>query len=627
MGLMQAAYETYCSNLHMAGVSAEGTVPLVPVSHSIQNAQIEIRISGDGRFLGADPVPKEECKTIIPVTEESAGRTSSPVAHPLCDQLKFIALGADSYPDHIQYRPVYESYLARLNDWAEFEYSHPKVRAVLAYCRGGTMIRDLTDAGVIACGEDGRLLKGKIAGIDYPKCLVRWRVLPSPEGVSSAVWEDPSLFESFAGFLQTRMTGGTRDFCYITGKYAARAENHPKGVVGKLFNAKLISANDSANFTYRGRFAGADEACAVSYEATQRAHSALRWVVANQGLSTGGRTFVCWNPKGKPVPPRPDCLTPLGDDAPEDSRSYTMPEYRNRLDRALAGYRDAFDDSDNIVLAGFDAATTGRLAVTYYNDLKASDFLDRLYAWQISCCWYDRRYGGLIHSPGIYEIVNFAFGTEQGGLVKADDHLMSAHSQSVLHCIADRQPLPLPFVRALAERAAMPSAYSPGNRERLLFTACALIRKYYNDQLKREEWSMELEKNNRDRSYLFGRLLAVAEKVEHSALPFGENRETNAIRMQPVFQRRPLYAWGLIENSLNPYYARLAPGLRNYYKSMVSEIVRQLPEISPEELGVKLDDTYLLGYYLQRRELNGGGKKAPAGPKTANTEYERSEEK
>ena len=67
----------------------------------------------------------------------------------------------------------------------------------------------------------------------------------------------------------------------------------------------MISANDNSNFTYRGRFEKAEEACTISYEASQKAHNALTWLAAKQGYTIGTqdkRTYICWNPKGKDVP-------------------------------------------------------------------------------------------------------------------------------------------------------------------------------------------------------------------------------------------------------------------------------------------------------------------------------------
>lgn len=97
------------------------------------------------------------------------------------------------------------------------------------------------------------------------------------------------------------------------------------------YGAKLISANDSANFTYRGCFATAEEACAISYEATQKVHSALTWLAARQGVTAGiqnKRTYICWNPNGKPVV---NLDNPLALEEDDEPRSYTEEGYRDRL--------------------------------------------------------------------------------------------------------------------------------------------------------------------------------------------------------------------------------------------------------------------------------------------------------
>lgn len=72
---------------------------------------------------------------------------------------------------------------------------------------------------------------------------------------------------------------------------------------------------------------------------------------------------------------------------------------------------------------------------------------------------------------------------------------------------------------------------------------------------------MALEKDKKDRSYQFGRLLAVMEKVERDTYDRDEKREPNAIRMQSVFCERPMYASRIIRDSLNPYFAKLSPEL------------------------------------------------------------------
>lgn len=584
MGLLQAAYRTYETQAHRAGVPEEGKrEPLTPVSHIMQNAQIEITISDDGVFQSACAVPKEENRTIIPATIASGSRTSNSEAHPLCDQICYLS-PAD--PEK------YTGYLAQISRWADSEDTHPKVRAVRQYVQGGTIVDDLVRSGVIAQDANG-VPSGRIEGTEFSKCLVRWRVIPAPEGISAACWRDQTLFQSFIAFYQKQCAQCEQDICFVSGAREMVCESHPKGVVPANFGAKLISANDSSGVTYRGRFADARQAESVGYTASQMAHNALRWVASNDGVVLGGRTFLCWNPEGKPVPTFE--LFGLSGDKPADFISY-----RKELLETLSGYRNQLGIQDDVVIAALDAATTGRLSVTYYNELKGSDFLDRIEHWYSTCCWLTYRNG--IQSPSLKRIVTCAFGTERGTFIEADERVLREHVQQLLHCLVDGTAVPQNIVRALTVRASTPLAYSPGNREILLTTTCALVRKYRNDR-KKEEWSLSLDTSNTDRSYLFGRLLAVAELAERSTYDREEGREPNAIRMQAVFSQRPLYAWRIINERLNPYFAKMMPGLRAYYKNLIAEITNLLPAQDDPDLGKRLEDTYLLGYYHQRYAL------------------------
>ena len=73
MGLMQQAYDTYCAmESQYAGIYGKAKEPLVPVSHQIVNAELELTLDADGHLLDARSVEAEQAATIIPVTESSA---------------------------------------------------------------------------------------------------------------------------------------------------------------------------------------------------------------------------------------------------------------------------------------------------------------------------------------------------------------------------------------------------------------------------------------------------------------------------------------------------------------------------------------------------------------------------
>ena len=275
--------------------------------------------------------------------------------------------------------------------------------------------------------------------------------------------------------------------------------------------------------------------------------------------------------------------------------------------------RSQLPEQSGVVIAAFDAATTGRLSVTYYNELLGSDYLQRLYDWDAHCCWFfgwDKfRAKSAIQSPLLRRIVDCAFGTlskEKGQVrLKTDDKTLGQQMQRLVACRVDRGRMPLDIMKALFHRASTPQSFDdPAVREEILATACAVIRKYRYDVYK-EECAMEFDPNKNDISFQFGRLLAVLEKVERDTYDSDETREPNAIRLQSIYCQRPLHTAGMIEKQLErAYFPRLPkPAFRAYYKNLIGEILDEIYAFDKKLWNVPLKETYLMGYYLQRKEL------------------------
>lgn len=583
MGLLQKAVETYDAHQDLVGVEREGHQMLAPIAHTVTGADIEITLDRHGCFRAARLLDKEESKTVIPVTEESAGRVGSkPVPHPLCDQLGYVS----------SLEPEKKAaYLEQLSAWKESPYSHPIPEAVYAYVSQGTILDDLQKAGI---------------STEKNKQLIRWRI----NGIFPEVeecWKNTSLFIKYTQWYLEKKDAEEKELCIISGRFAPLAASHPKSVVPIHGNAKIISSNDTSNFTYRGRFLNDGQAASIGFEASQKAHNALRWLVAEQGVQVvfGKRTFLCWNPQGTEIhhPARPFRKRATVSKKPSD--------YREQLMETLLSYKSNLpEQTAGVVIAAFDAATSGRLAVTYYNELMASDFLQRLHDWDEHCCWWYWDKGAdcrAIRSPALLQIVNCAFGTqrEEKGVVKlvTDDKVLRQQMQRLIACRVDSSPFPSDIERLLVERASNPQSYDSGVHSQILNTACAVIKKYYYDR-KKEELSMALEKERKDRSYQFGRLLAVYEKVERDTFSETESREPNAIRLQSAFCRQPMHMAAEIEKQLErAYFPRLSVGTRKYYKMLISQIMEIISSTDEKQLNAPLGDTYLLGYYLQRNAL------------------------
>ena len=91
-------------------------------------------------------------------------------------------------------------------------------------------------------------------------------------------------------------------FCYVQGRKMLLSQLSPYKIRNPGDRAKLISSNDGTNFTYRGRFNDAEEALSIGYETTQKAHSALRWLIGRQGISIGDQTILVWGMADEQVP-------------------------------------------------------------------------------------------------------------------------------------------------------------------------------------------------------------------------------------------------------------------------------------------------------------------------------------
>ena len=117
---------------------------------------------------------------------------------------------------------------------------------------------------------------------------------------------------------------------------------------------------------------------------------------------------------------------------------------------------------------------------------------------------------------------------------------------------------------------------------------------------------MALETDRTTRDYLYGRLLAIAERIEGQALYVGkEERGTNVAKLMQRFADHPYSTWLSIELALTPYKTRLhskSPGFLVVMEKQLDE-VHSLFQSQDFLNNQRLSGEFLLGYHCQRREL------------------------
>lgn len=633
MSWMKRLYEVYENNSHQVGKftsRGEGqSFTLLPVSHVTQSAQIEVTLDREGNFFKGRVLPKDEARTIVPATLDSANRSGSKVAaHFLHDKLFYVAGDYLKYGGEAKRSENYPQYINQLKDWATDESTHRKVELIYNYVKKGTVIEDLVAEKVLFADEHGKLIEKwtkqddekygiekpdiyKVVTGDSSEALVRFTIL-SETPTDPVVWEDKELFKIFQQYLADKMDEEADvGLCYVTGRTLPLTDRHGSRLRNAGDMSKLISSNDKQGFTYRGRFDNPNQAVQIGYDVSQKAHNALRWLIQRQSYRSDTRSFITFGVK-EPAVVQPfqgtrDIYSLLmGSEVAEEKSDATNLVIAEQVQQAFKGMKHNFEIEgiDHIIVMAVDAATTGRLAIIYYQELDSSLFLERLAHWHATCKWYQsyfdsdhKKIVSYIGTPSTYHIVEAVYGE------RADVKVKKELYTRLLPCIVDGAVLPKDIVMTIFNRVKNPMSFngdlaSPTSEwQRTLGIACALIRKRY----EKEEIDMALDLENKSRDYLFGRLLGVAEVLERNELNRrGEKRATNAMRYLNAFSQHPARVWQTIRRQLHPYQVRQGEKVW-FYNKLIREIEDEMKveDMNNDALGPK----FLLGYSSQIESL------------------------
>ena len=527
--------------------------PLAPISTVPQTTQLHMQLHSDGSLHHASLV--EERDTLLFVSEDSATRSGKfPAPNPLTEQLEYCAKGSEHYGGKSD---KYDRYVRQLKLWSESPFGDSKVTDVLKYIERGTMLDDLLNQKVLSA-SGGVLQKVKVGknSLDPLKIWVRWSVIGARQ---AETWSDAELTEKWRKF--EAMQSNERQFCMASGVNTRTTQKHPARIRFTSDRCKLISSNDTGGYTFRGRFDKSGEALTVGYEESQKAHNALRWLIARQGAKNGDQVLVAWAVRSGDAPPVVVDSWQFFRDAGEVAEELPEASYEGdagqlfalRLKKAIGGYKQKLEDSADIVVLGLDSATPGRMAILFYRELKTAEFLTRLERWHDSLAWQQRNLGNdkrlsFVGAPAPEDIAKTCYGQ------RVDEKLHKATQERLLPCIVDGRPLPRDLVQTAVRRAANRAALEPWEFERNLGVACSL----YRGAHPKERYSMSLDESRTSRDYLYGRLLALADSIEGLALNVAKvQRDTTAARLMQRFADHPYSTWRTIELQLTPYIAQL----------------------------------------------------------------------
>jgi CRISPR-associated protein Csd1 len=602
----------------------------LPVFHTTFKSQICITVDCNGNFINATRDSKD-IDIIIPCTEDSAGgRTSKAIApHPFCDQLDYVS-GLNEAKK--------EAYLIGLGKWEaqSLGESKTKLRAIHAYVKNGTMMSDL---------ENKRLFKdSEYSGKESPdtekirKIGVRFAV-EIKDSLTPNVWEDKGLRQSWIDYVYSGFNYNQEDiFDYFGGVRVGKIANkHPKNINSNTGNAKLLSCNDNDGYTFRGRFANKNEAVIIDYEQSQKMHQTLRWLINNCGYSVDTQTIVVWGVDSDTSPPMEpyknsyDIFSDMGSiktdvDKLSDAANAVYADYSKKMRSHFQGYGNTDkikQHARKICIAVFDAAIEGRMGPTFYQEMPQNIYLESIVKWHEDTSYYltawikekDEKRKEKSHplhyigAPSYDDILFAVYGKAKGGKDDGYNKLKKKVRKQLLECMFGNFSFPKSMVDMAAVRASHPMSFtdssgkfSPNDLDRSISITCALARKYYKQQ-KKEDITLALDEIRTDRDYLYGRLLAVADRLEQVAMYKADKsdiRATNAIRLMAAFAVKPFRTWGVLHQQIIPYINQLNGA--EYYQSIIDNI-KNLFVGKEYENNAPLSPLYLLGFSAQRREF------------------------
>ena len=604
MGFWQNLADSYDQNVD----ALKKTYPLSTTSISNNGDMIAvIVIDGEGNFIRVEKIeksnPKKGIKTeivTIPVTEKSLGRSSGVSSHPVFDQYGYLSGVGKKY----------DAYITQLKMFAESTCANDQVKAIYKYMSKRTVSFDLAE------------IKPK----DKTSVIFQVEI---PECPQSKVWDDEAFFDAWHRYyLSTKNEATSLD--YISGTKQATATSHPKKLSNASANSKLISDNDKTNYTFRGKFVDSSEAVSIGYETTQKAHQFLRYLINDRGYYCGEQVILSFTigSMGNLLPPPLEDTKSTYDFLQEPVqteaatqitlRADTGFDYADALKKSLAGYGHggALRRHAKTAVLALDAATTGRLSVTFYRELDRDQYLERVANWHDGCKWHqkfwskeDDEYISYIGAPAVDKIIEAVHGKPRGGKDESYTKVKKAARERLLRCVFDGAFLPTDYVTAAIRRASNPLGIMKSGKfdrngfEQVVSTTCALVRKYYQQDGK-EDCKLSIELDRTDRDYLYGRLLGAADKLEEYALYKKDNKRvvTAAIRHMQAFAQRPFRTWQTIHGCLNPYIQAVKGG---FAFNEIQAIADKFISVAEYETDKPLNGSYLIGYYHERAYIDG----------------------
>ena len=586
---------------------------LLPLYHTSLKSNskniISVKLDQDGSFYKAE-VMADNQTIVFPVTANSVARSgSNPAPHPLVDKFSYYVSEAN--------QTQYDDFHKQLANWIDY-CDEGEVKGFLKKIQRFILQTDFLSSILQSLYGDYYQREGlkitysdsdgKNKTVDLSAYFLEFSIVQFHGFKDESVTSYKELHQSYISFVRANQDNlGT---CNISGRTEQITNKH-RGLMG---NAKIISVSNKGE-AYKGRFKEREDVFSVGYETSEKIHLMIKYLLENKNSSTwleSSQYLINWFSDDLANESQLDIVKPEFNELFEDSEDerdslvFIKPNKENKkIGSSFIKGQKLFSNDAMYNIAILNKTSNGRIALKYFRQVQVSQLLKNMETWQENYSWEAKTKSGnyKLRTPTFNEIINAAYGIDRERYLELDnDSFKSDQYQQLVTALIDGRLIPNTIVKKLEDNIKQRQKYSK-HWYQVQQVSLAVLQKQYG-----REFTPMLDHQETDRSYLFGRLLAIYELFETQRYALdgsSQERITNAERYWNAYTGQPAKMMNHLENKIKPYEEVLKlnrPGIWHKLERERKEIIQLLtPLYAKKEFTQPLDYKFIFGYYAEKQ--------------------------
>ena len=628
----------YCEENNLVDKYSENDAVLLPIYHQSIKAQnmnlLEVTLDENGNVLQTK-FPKD-ITYIFPVTEDSVARSSNVAPHPIEDKMQYCI---NEIADPVKY----DSYLIEFDSFynylkqGEVKDFMSSIRLFIANKNSYDDLMETIQLPELVKHDGGKIeyktSSGRTKEYNFGNTFICFKVRNSSTGEYRDVNNFYDLHRIFINYIDD-MSKGKSGQCNISGDNQILTEKH-RCLLG---TAKIISVSNNVE-TYLGRFRTGSDIIRVGRKTSEKIHLMIKYLLENRNSckSLAENLFlVNWfmddvkNENGFNLTDNETWFDGINlkeiENIFDETAKLPVSTDNAKIGDAFSKGSNKLSPKSNYYLMLIDKSSNGRISIKYNREMTKSQLVGSLENWQKKYVWerYDninKKY--ICFVPNFYSILISAYGVERDKwLVLDNENFKKDQYQNLILSMLDNKSVPMNIKKALSKSIRNRHCYN-NQWNFVLSTALAVLSE------GRKEFISMRPQEEQTRSFLFGRLLAVYEKIELDVLSKNvnskdkknkdevddegsneKNRTTNASRLWNAYVNKPDSTVVTLEQRTKVYANKLMGSEKQFGSYVKAEKAKEEIAKLFEEKGfwtvkknTPLDDDFIFGYYSQKKDL------------------------